>query len=251
MKHEDVTIVMQGPIGEGLTYLDNYLNLVGRVIVSTWNNRVEIKNATLVTDDIKKYENYYSNANICYQAASSLNGMKQVNTKYAIKVRCDEYYTDLSKFIELVKSDPEKLTTHNFLFTPNNLEQFHPSDHVAGGYTHNILGMYQTALEFCKKLPAGTDPIHCSQLGIEGYRNIYDNGLVSPESFLCICFLINKGINIDCSKSKKIMKDNVQLLPLHEMGNFLCKIKGQSVTNYESFLSSTYGRDSIESMELL
>ena len=53
MKHEDVTIVMQGPIGEGLAYLDNYLNLVGRVIVSTWNSRVEIKNTTLVTDDIK------------------------------------------------------------------------------------------------------------------------------------------------------------------------------------------------------
>ena len=289
MKHEDVTIVMQGPListdgtAEGLRYFDNYLSLVDKIIISTWDNHrntnsfvglsnmmdivdgkdpankliasvrriIGDRNIDLVTDDITNYNNYYNNANVAYQSATSLNGLKKVDTKYVIKLRCDEYYTDLSGFIDLMKSAPEKFTTSNFLFNSDMHEQFHPSDHVIGGYTHNILGMFQTALDFCKKLSARTGPVHCSELDVENYRNIYNNGLVSPEAFLCICFLINKGINIDCSKSKKIMKDNVQLLPLCEMGNFLCKIKGQSVTNYESFLSSTYGRDSIESMEQL
>ena len=48
MKHKDVTIVMQGPLvsiydgstAEGLQYLGNYLNLVDRIIISTWENSI-------------------------------------------------------------------------------------------------------------------------------------------------------------------------------------------------------------------
>ena len=268
MKHKDVTIVMQGPLvsiydgsmAEGLQYLDNYLNLVDRIIISTWENSVGSfidnadkiignRNITLVTEDIAKYDDYYKNANVVYQAASSLNGLKKVDTEYAIKLRCDEYYTDLSRFIDLMKSAPEKLTTSNLLFCPDIHEQFHPSDHIAGGYTKNILGMYQTAVDFCRKFPAGTDPIHCSQLGIEGYSNVYDNGLVAPEAFLCICFLMNKGVDIDCSQSVKIMKEHVQFIPLCDMGQFLCRIKGYGIRDYESFLYSPTGQYSVANME--
>ena len=289
MKHEDVTIVMQGPListdgtAEGLRYFDNYLGLVDKIIISTWDNHrntnsfvglsnmmdivsgkdpanklitsirriIGDRNIDLVTDDITNYNNYYNNANVAYQSATSLNGLKKVDTKYVIKLRCDEYYTDLSGFIDLMKSAPEKLTTSNFLFNSDIREQFHPSDHVIGGYTHNILGMFQTALDFCKRLPTGTDPVHCSQLGVEGYRNLYNNGLLSPESFLCICFLITQGIEIDCSQSVKIMKEHVQLVRLREIGEFLCKMGGLSFRSYEAIMSNHSSNFSVESMEQL
>lgn len=289
MKHEDVTIVMQGPLlstsgaAEGLRYFDNYLSLVDKIIISTWNDHrntnsfiglynvmniisgknpankliadirriIGDRNIDLVTDDITNYNDYYNNANVAYQSATSLNGLKKVDTEYVIKLRCDEYYTDLSEFIDLMKSAPEKLTTNNFLFAPDYHEQFHLSDHVIGGYTHNILGMFQTALDFCKKLSAGTDPVHCSQLGVEGYRNLYNNGLLSPESFLCICFLISKGISIDCSQSKKIMKDHLQVIKTQDMGEFLCKMGGLSFRSHEDIMSNHSSNFSIESMEQL
>ena len=274
MKHEDVTIVMQGPLvstydestAEGLHYLDEYLNLVDKIIISTWENSVgsfidnadkiiENKNITVVKEDISKYDDYYNNSNVAYQAASSLNGLKKVNTKYAIKLRCDEYYTKLSKFIQAMKSNPEKLTTSNFMFAPDDLEQLHPSDHIAGGKTENILGMYQTALDFCKKLPARKNPAHCSMLGVENYRGLYkglhNNGEVSPEAFLFISFLKNKGVDIDCSQSKKIMNDHAQLVHLRDMGNFLCKVKGKSYSSYEHVKSHHDCDFSIENMEQL
>lgn len=206
MKHEDVTIVMQGPLvstydesaAEGLHYLDKYLNLVDKIIISTWENSVGSfidrvdkivgnKNITLVKEDISKYDDYYNNSNVAYQAASSLNGLKKVNTKYAIKLRCDEYYTKLSKFIEAMKSNPEKLTTSNFMFAPDDLEQLHPSDHIAGGKTENILGMYQTALDFCKNFLLGKTPltVPCSELKIIGTYTITERFLPKPSfSFL-------------------------------------------------------------------
>ena len=269
MKHEDVTIVMQGPLvnywnamAEGLAHIDEYLELVNAVIISSWDDsldRFEPKklehaisrgNLTLVTDDINKYDDYYNNSNICYQVVSSLNGLKKVNTKYAIKIRCDEYYTDLSKLVDLIKSSPEKLTTSNFLFNPDSIEQFHPSDHVAGGYTENILGMYETAFDLCKKF-TGTEPISADQIGISNYRNIYNDGKVSPESFLCFSFLLNKGVEIDCDNSIAIMKEHVQMLPLSEVGEFLCNIKGIGHKDYQIFLESIHGENSIEDMDEL
>ena len=269
MKHEDVTIVMQGPLvnywgamSEGLGKIYEYLEVVNGVIISSWDDSLDrfepnkLEQAVghdsieLITDDINKYDGYYNNSNICYQVASSLNGLKKVNTRYAIKMRCDEYYTDLSEFIELMKSSPEKLTTSNFLFNPDSIEQFHPSDHVAGGYTKNILGMYETALGYCKKF-TGIEPIDAEQIGISDYRNIYNDGKVSPESLLCFAFLTHKGVDINCDNSIGIMKEHVQMLSLSEMGEFLCNIKGIGHKDYEIFLDSPHGKSSIKSMEEL
>ena len=269
MKHEDVTIVMQGPLvnywnamAEGLAHVYEYLEVADQIIISSWDdslgrfepNKLEQAighgDITLITDDIKKYDGYYNNSNICYQVASSLNGLKKVNTKYAIKIRCDEYYTNLSGFIDLMKSSPEKLTTSNFLFNPDSIEQFHPSDHIAGGYTENILGMYEKAFKICKQF-TGTEPISADEMGISGYRNIYNDGKVSPESLLCFSFLMNKGVEIDCDNSTCLMKKHVQMLPLSEMGDFLCNIKGIGHKDYQVFIESTHGSNSIKSMEEL
>ena len=269
MKHEDVTIVVQGPLtnywgamAEGLEHIDTYKEYVGKIIISTWSYSLERfkKNALeriieeesigLISDDIKIYEVFYNNSNVCYQIATSLNGMKKVKTKYAIKMRCDEYHTDLSKIIELMKSHPEKLTTHNFLFNPDCVEQFHPSDHMAGGLTENILNMYQTAYDICD-LFSGTTPITAGQIGISNYKNAYNDGSLSPEALLCLSFLIGKGVEVDCNKSKQIMKDHVQVLPLSETGDFLCNIKGIGHKDYDLFMKSIQGETSIESMEEL
>ena len=264
MKHEDVTIVIQGPLvnywnamAEGLAHVYDYLKFAERVIISSWDDSLERfepnkleqaighGNITLITDDINKYDDCYNNSNICYQVVSSLNGIKKVRTKYAIKVRSDEYYTDL-----LMKSSPDKLTANNFLFNPDSIEQFHPSDHIAGGYTENILGMYEKAFDLCKKF-TGTEPISADQIGIPDYRNIYNDGKISPESLLCFSFLMNKDVEIDCANSIGLMKEHVQMLPLSEMGDFLCNIKGIGHKDYEVFLESPHGKNSIKSMEEL
>ena len=69
----------------------------------------------MIESDPDIYKNMYSNANINYHVASTLNGLKKVTTKYAIKLRSDEYYSDLSKFVEKIKNNPEKVITRKLL----------------------------------------------------------------------------------------------------------------------------------------
>jgi len=255
VKHADVTIVIQGPsvsvsgkLGAAFRNLENYSKHVGNIVISTWDdskvkpskrmlNRLGIK---YVEDSKDHYKNHYNSSNIAYQSATSLNGLKLVKTEYAIKVRCDEKYTDISKFIKVMKSAPEKITTSNFLFTSDDFSQFHISDHVIGGKTENLIGMFDNTSMLCKHYTNKTDPITGSDLAIDNYRNgKTKNDEISPESLLFLCFLAYKEIEIDCSKSIEIMNDNCQLVELTDMGDFLCHMSCIPYTNYDRVLEDT------------
>ena len=261
MRHDDVTLVLQGPtvslsgrLGASFKNLENYHKQVSKIVVSTWNH-YEIKpsnsmlkkfNITYVEDSIDGYSDYYNDANIAYQCISSLNGMDLVTTKYTIKARCDEKYTDLSKFIEVMKSSPNKLTTSNFLFVNDDWLQFHPSDHVMGGQTKNMKGMFEKAVSICQKY-RNKERLNGRDIGISGYRNsMLENDRIPPETLLFLSFLKYKNIPIDCSKSVETMKNHCQLVELKDMGNFLCYLSCVPYSNYNKVMSET---PSIASME--
>ena len=162
-------------------------------------------NITMIESDPDIYKNMYSNANMNYHVASTLNGLKKVTTKYAIKLRSDEYYSDLSKFVEKIKNNPEKVITSNFFFSQDDSEPFHPSDHVIGGTTENLLSMFNYAFKVCRK-ELGSIALSSNYFNIPDWRNRDGNRKVSPETFLCFCYLLSKGVKLDLSKSKEIMK---------------------------------------------
>lgn len=246
MKHDDVTLVLQGPlsnmsgkIGTILSpkNIEIYKKYVGKIIISTWDHyklkpskkflsRNEI---TFIEDSLEKYKEYYNSSNVAYQAVTSLNGISLVDTKYVIKARCDEMYTDLSKFIQVMKSSPDKLTTSNFLFTSDEFCKFHPSDHVIGGKTEGVKGLFNNAVRICRESSGKEHPV------IKSYNH---KGL-APESFLFICYLIHKGVDIDDSKSIQIMNENCQLVEITEMGSFLCHRACVGYNDYEKVLEDT------------
>ena len=246
MKHDDVTLVLQGPLlsmsGKIAPVLSpkkiqNYKKYVGKIVISTWDHhRVKPSKRFLakndidyVEDSIDKYEGYYNHSNLAYQAATSLNGIELVDTEFVIKARCDEIYTDLSKFIEVMKSSPDKLTTNNFLFTSDEFCKFHPSDHVIGGKTEDVKGLFNNAVRICEKSSGKDNPV------IENY----DHDGLAPESFLFICYLIHKGVDIDNSRSIEIMKDNCQLVEITDMGSFLCYRACVGYNEYDKVLEDT------------
>ena len=264
MIHDDVTIVMQGPlknaarkIAAGLRHIEDYQKYAGHVVMSTWNHydtkpskrMLKRLNVKYVEDDISKYKNYYNDSNISYQIITSLNGLSLSQTKYTIKVRCDEYYTDMSKFIEVMKSSPTKLTTSNFLFVNDEWQQLHPSDHVMGGLTENIKGMFSEAFKICKKHKDRQEALMGSEIGIKGYKNgNLKSDAVSPETLLFLSFLRHKKVSINCEQSKKIMNEHCQLVELKDMGEFLCHVGCNPYTSYNYILNQT---PSITSMEEL
>ena len=264
MIHDDVTIVMQGPlrnaakrIAAGLRHIEDYQKYAGNVIISTWDHydtkpskrMLRRLNVEYTEDDVTKYENLYNDAHIAYQTVSSLNGVSLSKTKYTIKVRCDEYYTDISKFIDVMKSSPDSLTTSNFLFVADKWQQLHPSDHVMGGLTENIKGMFEETLNVCKQYTGKQDALMGHELGIKDYKNgNLNNDRISPETLLFLSFLKHRKVKIDCKKSKEIMRKHCQLVELKDMGEFLCHLGCNPYASYNYVLTQT---PSITSMEHL
>jgi len=261
--NNDVTLVLQGPtvslsgkLGAAFKNIKNYQKYVSKIVVSTWSHHdvkpsssmLKNNNIGYIEDNIEQYSDYYNDANIAYQCISSLNGMDLVDTKYVIKARCDEKYTDLSKFIEVMKASPNKLTTNNFLFVNDDWLQFHPSDHVMGGTTENMKGMFETATAICQK-NGNKGRLTGKDVGISDYRNgMLNNSFIPPETLLLLSFLKHKNVSIDCSKSIDIMKEHCELVELKDMGKFLCHLACVPYTNYDVVLNKTPSITSLEEL---
>lgn len=242
----DVTLVIQGPISKrlsnglakGIRHIETYCKF-GRVIVSTWDSHgikpskkfLAKHNITLIEANPDDYKHMYNSYNINYQVASTLNGLKKVTTKYAIKLRSDEYYSDLSKFIKKIKDNPEKIVANNVFFREDSYEAFHPSDHVIGGTTENMLGMFNYAFVMCQRefgkavltsdyfnIPRQEWKDHHTDVG-----EFVKRGEICPEVFLCFSYLLSKGVKLDLSKSKEIMKKHFDVVPVADMGKCVCK----------------------------
>ena len=233
--HDDITVIIQGPLNESsLSNIPNYQKTAKNIIVSAWdiydNNTKEYlpddPNVLFITSDSNWVENwrgrYYNNSNIAFQIITTLNGLDKVKTKYVIKVRSDEIYTDISYFAEVVKANEEKLITNNVLFQLDSKVKFHPSDHVVGGTTSNMRGTFERLENYCSRYAAKEKaPLIGKELDVNELEEI------SPETLMCICFLQHKGVDINIDDSKKIMLDNFGVVSAKQMGRYLVMVKGK------------------------
>mgnify|MGYP003133812449 FL=1 len=185
-----------------------------------------------LTSDYSECENgeeslIYNNSNIGYQTVTTLKGLEHVKTKYAIKLRCDEIYTDISPIIERIKDNPDKLVTNDVYFLPDPFVKFHPSDHIIGGTTDNMLGTFRNLKDVCTKFKdKGKDGcIFGKDLEIPELEEI------APEVLMTICFLKHKGVDINVEDSGKIMLDNFDMVSSDNLGNILVMVKGEYITS--------------------
>ena len=267
MMCDDVTLILQGPItskiskniARGIKNLENY-SKIAKTIISTWKG-AELKptkrylakyNIDIIESDEDQYKNMYSDANMNFQVASTLIGLKKVDTKYAIKLRCDESYGDLSKFIQKMKDNPDKIVTNNFFFSKNSYDPFHPSDHVIGGTTENMMSMFSYAYKTCLKVGKGYK-MTGDYFGVPDLINRDGNSGVAPEVFLCFCYLKSKNVDIDLEKSVEIMKKYYDVVPVIDMGQFACKYDISVVNNmnYPDYKTRLLPANFIHSMEEL
>jgi hypothetical protein len=253
MKHDDVTLLLQGPIEKGKlnTYLVagmrnlKYYSQTAKTIISTWKG-AEVKpsksfltkhSVDIIESNENLYKNMYRDANMNFQVASTLNGLKKIKTKYTIKLRCDESFSDLSKFIQKIKDNPTKIVTTNVFFSKNSYDPFHPSDHVIGGTTENMKSMFSYAFKVCQKENT-KERLNADHFGVPNLINRDGNNGLAPETFLCFCYLQSKGVKLELEKSVEIMKENYEVVPLEDMGKFHCKYDISIInnTNYDTYL---------------
>jgi hypothetical protein len=174
--HNDVTFIIQGLKRDETTFIKFICRLLtfGKVILSTW----DYFNEKIITNLIMK--NKINNSqNVYKQIYTTWSGLKKCTTKYAIKVRADEFYDDFTYFINHMKQNPDKIITHNMFFRQIKVYPYHISDHVIGGTTENLYSMFYSCkymLEHKQLLPKIPNVIqHCPEqwLTIAYLKNIY------------------------------------------------------------------------------
>jgi len=140
----DFTILIQGRINdETLNFFkNNYLDFP--VVISTWNDQIIHDdlpdNFTVIKSD-KPSNAGPQNSN--YQFFSTLTGLKNIKTKFCIKIRGDEFYSSVSHVFDIIKNNENKIFTLPIFFRPWTTQKYHISDHLIGGLTSNLLLMFE------------------------------------------------------------------------------------------------------------
>lgn len=151
----DLTIVIQGRLSnESIDfYIKHYHSY--NVIISTWkDNKININN---LPKNIRVIQNGRpcdpGHQNIYLQIWSTIHGLRMVDTKYCIKMRADEYVSNIEYIYNCLVKDDNKLYTLPIFFRKWAHIPYHISDHLIAGKTDNLKLMFDTALHRQKDHP--------------------------------------------------------------------------------------------------
>ena len=153
---ENVTIILQGVVQEEQIKLWKKYHKNSNVIISTWEDTKFNFEGNGFTNWLPKkwklIKNQYPlirfrpQANLDYQIISTLKALEEVETKWVIKMRCDEYWSNIDKIFKMMRKHPNKLVSGSMFFRKWGMYPFHCSDKILGGLTDNIRLMYESTL---------------------------------------------------------------------------------------------------------
>jgi hypothetical protein len=203
MDKSDLTIVMQGYLSyESIGACNAYQNF-GNVILSTWNDQNTGGFSVPVLSNPYPAAGPYNWQNLYFQVYSSHMGLKEVKTKFAIKVRADIIVADLSRILEKLETNPDKIISISHLFRDDGIK-FHPSDLLLAGKTEILNNGFKLCKERCETHAQVIDGFHCSW----------------AEQWIGTSLLKAKGIQIEQERSKAIMQANMDVVSARDLGFF-------------------------------
>lgn len=151
-------------------------------VISTWwypviNDEAVLyqrPNLKLIANQTPNVENIYNNQNRYFQFKSTLEGLKQISAEYTIKVRSDEYYSNLTPAVQKFLANPEKILTNNVFFRKTQYMPYHPSDHLIIAKTELLKKVYEKCISECEK---------DSEILEQGYFNQIPKRVVPEQQF--------------------------------------------------------------------
>jgi hypothetical protein len=222
---KDLTIILQGVVNPKQIEMWKTNHKNSKVIISTWED-CEFNFKGWLPDNWKLVINPYPLlrfapiANLDYQIISTLKALYEVDTKWVIKMRADEYWSNIDKIYDRMKSKPEKIVSGSMFFRKWGMFPFHCGDKILGGTNDNLKLMFESTLHNLEiKLWDCTIPE--SQLGL-GYIIAKDDSINSQyfneqlnhissknphknQNVESITASIYKGLEVVTHKSFKIL----------------------------------------------
>ena len=160
---KDFTIVVQGAIKKDCAEANirNALNIP--VILSTWIGEEYDGSDAPKKVIMSEIPDPRGIQNFMLQLVSTIEGIKNADTKYVIKVRGDEYY-NYNPVVEAIMEDDSKIYTCPVFFRPFKSWAYHISDHMIAGRTDYMLNMFVNAKERFEKHGMSHDD--CKEWGL-------------------------------------------------------------------------------------
>lgn len=224
---ENTTVLIQGRANPEC--LDHYASRYGpSCIVSTWEGDEVDPMGMKMVRSIKPKDFGPQNSHL--QIVSTLAGLRECSTEFVIKVRGDEYFSNLEYIVDELKKT-SKLLTLPIFFRPHNSFPFHPSDHLIAGRNGQLLMMYRNALK---------------NRGLKGWpwRQI-------PEQLLGASYL-EGAENINARRlTKEHMRAHFDILELDRMRDYRVSWNGKGMVFYNNFDPKVDKEPGIVNMEEL
>ncbi len=142
---KNVTILLQGKIlQETIDFFVKHYP-TQNVVVSTWiGSKLDLSKLPQSYNVIlTKLPKNGGHQNIAYQLLSTNNGLKCVETDYVIKIRGDEYYSNIEYIAYEIAMNSKKLHCSPIFFRHWEFMQYHISDHIIAGTTSNVKLMFE------------------------------------------------------------------------------------------------------------
>jgi hypothetical protein len=229
---EDVTIIIQGRLMQE-TY-DFYVKTCTNfpVLISTWVDcKIDFSsipsNFLVLLSQIPEEPGAQ---NFHYQTVSTLNALERIKTKYAIKVRGDEFYSNLQYIYNSIRVEPTKIHTSSVFFRSWQYAEYHISDHVISGTTENLLIMFRA----CKH-NFDTNRLNVSKWKIDGKFHKYV-GSHSPEERITKSYLDAKDPDrFEKVDGRILMKEHFDILDINLLKPYKIKANLFKVEWYDNF----------------
>ena len=237
-KEREYKILLQGVINPKTfnLWIKNYSDY--KVVVSIWEDEdlsdYEIPTNWKVIKNKYPLVRFRKEANLDYQIITTLAGLAEVEGEWVIKMRTDEYYSNLDKVFKKMKANPEKIVSSSMFFRKYGLYKFHCSDKLLGGTTENLTAMYESTLHNLE-MKLWDETIPESQLGL-GYIMAKDStididDLNNKRAELGEQFIEDKGIKIFTTASNTISTEMMNIVTNEFIKNDNNKIDWEYVTN--------------------
>lgn len=175
--------------------------------------------------------------NMCsgyYHALSVLTGLRKVTTEFAIKIRSDVFVGNLQPMIDKMAANPDKYVCSQMYFRPDHVSKLHPSDQIVGMKTSVFIATMEIACYrlanhshellqcFCDHRQ-DTNSNYTYYRGMPGSKQSYSDytlprgtGL-TPEVLFGTSYLAAKDIIQVPAESRRIMKENFEVVRLEDM----------------------------------
>jgi hypothetical protein len=212
----DITILIQGPLDNiSLNNLE-YYNTLGKVIVSSWDwcdqsiiqshedkNNFEKILSKQPDKDIQGLDKiFHHKSSFIYQIYSIYHGLMKCTTKYIIKTRSDEFYSNLNPLIEIFLKDDRKFVSSNFTWAFG--DHGHIGDHLYIWRTELLREVFSIIFNKIKSIPP-IQPEHCAPS-------------IPPECTLS--YHIMKISKKEFPELENKILDRFDLINVNELGNY-------------------------------